>query len=414
MSGQVQHRLFVLDWLRKAGGVEPAAGSITVEYRLVCSGELYNGDVRTMDWQESDICRVLLTEPFRLVVASTDTRARTHGPVELSLTFSCHEVSQQQGLIRTTFHPHEELAADIAALLTVLLRRLLTVAGPLRIVHSDEGVPEGMREWPLSIVTRSLPAHWPNQGSVALYGPERITLKYYNPSPKAVPSRKTGQILAHLPQSQYAEPIILAARLYATAMEHIHGRADIAYLMLTFAVDTLAGAFLKDYEADSSRMERSYPHLKKVAEGMGLPEDRVHQLVVAACMGNPWTKVKFIRFLTEHVTDEIWQPDEEVFNLDSISLPKQADGLEKALDAVFVARNRFVHAGYPYCPSIVFGLGPTVPFRAVPALVGKGERAPALAWFERVVNIALCRFIEKAVGAAPPDVSSTAGADDHP
>jgi hypothetical protein len=46
------------------------AKSVEVEYRLACSGELYNRNVLTADWRKSDVTRILLRTPFELFVAS--------------------------------------------------------------------------------------------------------------------------------------------------------------------------------------------------------------------------------------------------------------------------------------------------------------------------------------------------------
>jgi hypothetical protein len=43
---------------------------VEVEYRLACSGELYDRRVVTADWRKSDITRILLREPFELFAAS--------------------------------------------------------------------------------------------------------------------------------------------------------------------------------------------------------------------------------------------------------------------------------------------------------------------------------------------------------
>ena len=37
---------------------------VQVGYRLACSGELFRAKVATADWRKSDICRILLEEPF--------------------------------------------------------------------------------------------------------------------------------------------------------------------------------------------------------------------------------------------------------------------------------------------------------------------------------------------------------------
>ena len=53
------------------GDNESLQEAVEVEYRLACSGELYNRGVVTADWRKSDITRVLLSERrVELFVAS--------------------------------------------------------------------------------------------------------------------------------------------------------------------------------------------------------------------------------------------------------------------------------------------------------------------------------------------------------
>src|SRR5215831_17917274 len=63
------HLVEYLKGLRPPDG-EFAQEAVEVEYRLACSGELYDRRVVTADWRKSDITRVLLREPFELFVAS--------------------------------------------------------------------------------------------------------------------------------------------------------------------------------------------------------------------------------------------------------------------------------------------------------------------------------------------------------
>lgn len=53
--------MYLLGWLREEAGKPARSDTITTEYRLICSGELYNSDVRTTDWRKSDPCRWLAT-----------------------------------------------------------------------------------------------------------------------------------------------------------------------------------------------------------------------------------------------------------------------------------------------------------------------------------------------------------------
>jgi len=60
----------ILNALVKPYGKLTREGEPSVEFRLLCSGELYNSKVVTADHRKCDSCRVLLTSPFELIVSS--------------------------------------------------------------------------------------------------------------------------------------------------------------------------------------------------------------------------------------------------------------------------------------------------------------------------------------------------------
>ena len=99
---------------------------ITTEYRLLCSGELFNKNVMTFDYRKSEPSRWLLAKPFNLRIVSQPFYAH---PQELRLVFSCSAyVTEGTERCSITFPPDDDIAKDLAALLTVFLRRLVTPA----------------------------------------------------------------------------------------------------------------------------------------------------------------------------------------------------------------------------------------------------------------------------------------------
>src|SRR5947209_20362151 len=91
----------------------PEQTTATVEYRLLCSGELYLPNL-IGDWRKSDGARLLLRNPVQLMVAS---QPYDHYPQELVLQFQKPSLGVSDA----------EVANDLAALLTLLCRRLVTV-----------------------------------------------------------------------------------------------------------------------------------------------------------------------------------------------------------------------------------------------------------------------------------------------
>ena len=115
--------MFLLQFLEKArdqGGTVP--GGIGVEYRLACSGELYNRRVLAPDWRKSDITRVLLRLPFELFVASQPFSSY---PQEICVRIVVDQVTEREedstGILHiSTFLPDEEIVEDLCSLLTLL------------------------------------------------------------------------------------------------------------------------------------------------------------------------------------------------------------------------------------------------------------------------------------------------------
>src|SRR5438309_521706 len=117
--------MHILDFLKDAREESKAdEDSVRVEYRLVCSGTLYPADFRG-DWSKSDVARILLRQPAELLVAS---RPYDDYPQELVLRFVAPLVTEKEGNSSHVHHSDQEIASDLAALLTLLCRRLITVS----------------------------------------------------------------------------------------------------------------------------------------------------------------------------------------------------------------------------------------------------------------------------------------------
>src|SRR5581483_2916191 len=115
--------MYVIESL--TGNYENCPGCVSSEFRLLVSGVIYNGKVKALEWYKSTAARSLLTQPFSLAVVS---QPADEFPQELVLRFTAPESVTESGAnFMSTFSPDEEIAQDIAVLLTVLLRRLVTV-----------------------------------------------------------------------------------------------------------------------------------------------------------------------------------------------------------------------------------------------------------------------------------------------
>ncbi len=381
----------VLHFLRQSTP-PPEQNVLACEFRLICSGQLYAGP---NPWQNI-LSRVLLKEPFGLFVALPHmVDISMSYPQELALRIGVQRVDEQKGSVSIQGYPIWDIAFDLAALLTLLCRRLITVAG-LASVKNDSPSPQlppWLRELPAPLVTAMDLKHWPQQPSVYINHPTKPELNHYQPLIRKFETDRISGILKRLPSIEHAERVVLAARLYWSAMAALYERPDIAYLLVTMSVEALANQAVTKQEAKDDAKKSVPRRVRKKWEALGLTEDQV---------AGAWAEVapagstyKFGRFMADNVTDQLWEAD-DLFCTNSFLeplLPTKAT-LGDALRTIYDQRNLFVHHGKPYPQMIGIGIGPLQSSEAS-ADVLAGVRFPPLVWFERAVHLALVNYIEK-------------------
>ena len=160
--------MYILEFLSGLTGKDDTStNGIKFEYRLLCSGELYNAKLSS-GWRKDTWARILLGKPFLLSVCS---QRFDDYPQELALRFRAERVRETRGKTTYDFYPDEEIARDIAALLSLLLRRLITIAAKVREIHpriefSHEQElfihtpSEFLTDIPLDFVKRLTPIFW--------------------------------------------------------------------------------------------------------------------------------------------------------------------------------------------------------------------------------------------------------------
>jgi hypothetical protein len=95
VNTQIEANMYVLDLLKRSNSnAAHATEDVYFEYRLLCSGALYNAEVLTADWRKSDITRLLVDGPFILTVCS---HPFDDYPQELSLRFQTALVTETKG-----------------------------------------------------------------------------------------------------------------------------------------------------------------------------------------------------------------------------------------------------------------------------------------------------------------------------
>lgn len=370
------------------------ARHVEVEYRLLCSGELYPANIMG-DWRKSDGARLLLREPFQLIVAS---QPYDDYPQELALRFTTQFVEEasksSDGKLGTIQHflPDREIAADFAAILSLLCRRLITVSCKVRERYSDATTPPPLWDWPIPLVTTTKQVYWKPRPADLVYHPDGITYKDNQPAPRPFDAAGLSETLRLLRSLPTAEAIVRCARRYALGMELIDTRWEIAYQHLISAAETIAGDALAGWTPDDAAKVASKSELVKAAMKEGLPAEAANRLAIEASADNPWSRRKFKKFLLDHTDDSVFA-DDDLFLVPEFIRPKK-DDFEKHLNDVYDLRSGASHSGKSFPPSASIGPSAMIPTAAThEVLLGK-RPFPPIGWFERVVNNAICNYIK--------------------
>jgi hypothetical protein len=391
--------MYILDFLKRSNlDATEASNSVAFEYRLLCSGELYNADVITADWRKSDGTRLLASKPFLLSVCS---HPFDDYPQELSLRFRTTMVTETKGRTTSMFYADEEIARDLSSILSLLCRRLITVATKVREIHPRryDQEPDDFLDNSVDFVNRINRNYWERKPATIIYGAKGIhDIIDYNPPPLGVVPQDLLRLLTALASSPRAESLVLAARLYSQALRQIEHEADLAYQSLISCVETIANEALSEYQPEETEMAMIKKPVFDLAEQLGLRQEQCRALAIKACSGMTWATKKFTKFLVDNAGEGLWQKD-DLFQLDPLFCPKQNE-LQSAIRAVYAARGRATHAGRAYPPSIAIGIAPTVPVGAfldlnLDQLITTVTPIPPIVWFERLVNSAINNFVRK-------------------
>jgi len=391
--------MYVLDLLKRSNSnAAQATGYVSFEYRLLCSGELYNANVITADWRKSDVTRLLVDGPFTLTVCS---HPFDDYPQELSLRFQTALETETKGNTTSMFYADEEIARDIASILSLLLRRFITVAAKVREIHPrySEQEPDYLLDNSIDLVNRISRNYWARKPATIVYGAKGIhNIIDYNPPPLGLNSQDMSRCLTALASSHHAESLVLAARLYSQALHQIENESDLAYQSLISCVETIANKALSEYRPEEADMIQTKKSVFEMAAKLGLEKEQCRALTIEACSGIQWANRKFTKFLVDNAGNNLWERD-DLFQVNQLFCPKQNE-LESAIRTIYAARGKATHGGRPYPSSITIGIGPTVPFDALLDLNPKPANTPVtpippIVWFERLVNSAINNFVRK-------------------
>ena len=167
---------------------------------------------------------------------------------------------------------------------------------------------------------------------------------------------------------------------------------EIAYQLLVYCVETVANRKYSYYSPSRAEMVAAKGGVAKRARKYGLTQQQAEDLAVLACSGMSWAFRKFQMFL--HAAKEnVTKDGDDLFRLPSVFDPP-ADELDEVISRIYKSRSAAAHLGEAYGASIALGTAPTVPISAVHELLSGSQEVPPIAWFERLVNAALCHYVD--------------------
>jgi len=214
---------------------------VRVEYRLLCSGELYNLSACCppyyIDYWRSPFLRLILDGLPGLFVTN---EPHCNYPQELSFTFDCYMIEDSSDGSSVIYNNDQEIAEELVALISILTRRLVCVFCKIsEYNYNKEKMHRLPQYWPHQVYNVANPRIWSVKPATLIYdGQDRPKIKSHMPPPVAVDTAKLTQFLksfASLDEA-VAENFISAARLYKTALTFIEDEPEIAYLHLIFAI----------------------------------------------------------------------------------------------------------------------------------------------------------------------------------
>jgi hypothetical protein len=371
-----------------------------VEYRLESWGEVFHPFFG--DREHSVAARFILPDfPFKLFSSSTPHDDPL--PQQLTLTFRVpHEVRvATEALHSSGIFPHE-IAQEFAGFLSLVTRRRVFAVQQTRY---DE----------LPMLQES---HLYQKA-----GPqERQTLKEIDPS-------HVYRLLQNLRDMErhHAEGLVLAMRLYHTAVQLMYAEPEFSYLLLIIAVEAASSVVLEDYLPAPAEdyLDSRYPSWREVATL--LPTNEISHLTDLLLSNEHYTFQKLLTFVGKFLPDRFWDQAEDdakpdyLFSLIGVDesgkgkltispsdktlqpyelFPKEK--LKSVLRNVYNARSRLVHSGVRLPPSIVLGHYRLIPAGAFDEIMESRLQdreasldIPPLLTFERLVSLTLVNYLDK-------------------
>lgn len=190
------------------------------------------------------------------------------------------------------------------------------------------------------------------------------------------------------------EAFIAAVRLFASAIEVMRTRPDVAYVLLVSSVEAMALVTLDRWQPPAAVRRQTREPMLKEARRQGLTASATRRLVDASLKGNDWLRRKFVEYLLRGTAgSSVPHP------ASPLEMPAPAD-YETVFGSIYEARSKSVHSGKDMPVTIDAMMDGWLTVRASQELLGRaldgrwrpGE-VPSVAWFANVVRVAHERWV---------------------
>lgn len=360
-----------------------------VEYRLHSWGEIFPPFLGNRE--HSEVARWILTEfPFRLFCSSTPHDDPL--PQKLCLTFRSPFEERKENKSFGFFS--EEIAKEFAAFISLFTRRRVFAGKKTR----SNGLPI---EQEIDVYRRS-------------HFQEPQQLKEIDPS-------LIYKLLENLRSMDrtIANSVVLAMRLYHTAIEMMYTEPEFSYLFLVTCLEAISSAIYKRFTPPNEQefLDSKFPGLKNILNvSPQVDREKVEELLLK---NEKFVFKKLSKFIIENLPDRFWnetkddaKPDYLISKIglagESISHADKSiqewekiekGVIDKVLRSIYEARSKLIHEGARLPASILIGHFRRLPVDASITSFREdmqtSTQIPPLITFERLVSYSIVEFLHK-------------------
>lgn len=365
-------------------------GGDIFEYRFCLSGVVFNGAMEG-DPFKSEYGALLMEAPLPVwkVGYSYDDY-----PQELVTWFKVRPVELKERNISSSYTPHKETAVEIAAILTLYFRRLVTVVGAVAVTlptHYAKAPRRSPKPQPILLKARDA-RFWPKLPLTMITS--STGQHYEDPNPKELPvsPESLRDFLLALARHQDAEGIVSAARLYHRAMENLFTNVDVSYLLLVCAADALASINVQSLTEDEILATSAAKNVAKAAKELGLNDAQTKTLSVATIPDPKKSKTRtFGEFLLQWGAGHDKRPC--LLNPIVLDILKVGDE-PAAIKLAYEARSGYVHHANAFAEIALAGTSSGMSPETFFAVMIGEKSAPSILWLERLVAHAIQSYVE--------------------